>query len=100
MSQTLLLRILLVCTLLFAQQGAMSHGISHSLAEQTHEQSIPHDEQCELCAAYAQIGNAVGSSGLHFDGDVTAHSVEPAYSPSFHSHLFAAFAARAPPHSA
>lgn len=89
---------LLVFTLLFAQQGAMSHGISHTLAQQ--DQSAPHDTQCELCAAYAHIGSAVGSSEVHFDLDASASVVAPTYAPSFRSNTFAAFAARAPPYSA
>ncbi|MBA4381621.1 MAG: hypothetical protein C0406_03550 [Sideroxydans sp.] len=91
---------LLVFTLLFAQQGAMSHGISHTLAEQSQDQSLPHDTQCELCAAYAHIGSAVGSSDVHFDLGVTTSVVDAANSPSSHTTPFAAFAARAPPYSA
>lgn len=90
---------LLVITLLFAQQGAMSHGISHTLAQQSQDQSAPHDTQCELCAAYAHIGSAVGCSDVHFDLDASANVVDPTYTPTFHSNAFAAFAARAPPYS-
>ncbi|TNC98188.1 MAG: hypothetical protein FD121_699 [Gallionellaceae bacterium] len=91
---------LLVFTLLFAQQGAMSHGISHSLAGQSQDQSLPHDTQCELCAAYAHIGSAVGSNNFHFDVDASNNAVGYAHTSSFHSSTFAAFAARAPPYSA
>lgn len=91
---------LLVFTLLFAQQGAMSHGISHTLAQQSQDQSAPHDTQCELCAAYAHIGSAVGSCDVHFDLTASANVVAPSYTPSFRSNTFAAFTARAPPHSA
>lgn len=90
---------LLVFTLLFAQQGALSHGISHTLAQQSQDQSAPHDTQCELCAAYAHIGSAVGSSDVHFDLDASASVVTPTYTPSFRFNSFAAFAARAPPYS-
>ena len=90
---------LLVFTLLFAQQGAMAHGISHSLAEQSQDQSLPHDTQCELCAAYAHIGSAISSGGIHFDLDVATTAVDGTNTPSSHFTLFAAFAARAPPYS-
>jgi len=90
---------LLVFTLLFAQQGAMSHGISHTLAEQSQDQSLPHDTQCELCAAYAHIGSAVESSSLQFDFDIVANAGYAAHAPTSHSQQFAAFAARAPPYS-
>ncbi len=90
---------LLVFTLLFAQQGAMSHGISHTLAKQSQDQSAPHETQCELCAAYAHMGSAVGSSDVHFNLDIGANLVALTYAPSFRSNTFSAFAARAPPYS-
>lgn len=89
---------LLVFTLLFAQQGALSHGISHTLAQQ--DQSAPHDTQCELCAAYAHIGSAVGSSNVLLSIDAPTNPVAAFYTATFHSVPFAAFAARAPPYSA
>jgi glyoxylate carboligase len=89
---------LLVFTLLFAQQGAMSHGISHTLAQQ--DQSAPHDTQCELCAAYAQIGGAVGSSDVRLSIDASTEPVATFYTATSHSTPFAAFTARAPPYSA
>lgn len=100
MLRSTILKSLLVLALLFVQQGAVTHTISHTLAEQSHDQSLPHDQQCELCAAYAQVGSAVGSSAVHFDFPVSfaeTHS-EPAV--AFRSFTFAAFAARAPPFSA
>lgn len=50
------LLLLLIFALLFVQQGALAHGITHTLTEQ--QQSLPHETPCELCAAYAQFGNA------------------------------------------
>lgn len=91
---------LLVFTLLFAQQGAISHGISHTLAQQSQDQSLPHDTQCELCAAYAHIGSAVGNSDFHFDIEASATVAQSTLTPTFRSAPFAAFAARAPPYSA
>lgn len=88
---------LLVFTLLFAQQGAMSHGISHTLAQQ--DQSAPHDNQCELCAAYAHIGSAVCSSDVHLSVDTSTSQAEIFHTATFYPAPFAAFAARAPPYS-
>jgi len=90
----------LVLTLLFAQQGAMSHGISHTLAQQSQDQSLPHETQCELCAAYAHIGSAVSSSDVHFDLGAPTNAVDAAKSTDHHTTTLAAFAARAPPYSA
>ena len=50
MLRSILLKSLLVLALLFAQQGAVTHGIAHTLAEQSQDQSLPHDNHCELCA--------------------------------------------------
>lgn len=99
MFRTALLKSFLVLALLFAQLGGLTHGIAHTLAEQSQDQSLPHDQQCELCAAYAQVGSAVGSGDVHFD---FAASFTEAYSRTavaFRSVTFAAFAARAPPFS-
>jgi hypothetical protein len=99
-SSRLLLPLFLVFALLFAQQGAVTHSISHVLAEQKQDQSLPHNQHCDLCEVYAQIGSAVGVSHVHFDfasvceENLTNHSV------SFRSIAFTAFAARAPPYSA
>ncbi|MFH0934488.1 MAG: hypothetical protein V1879_04725 [Pseudomonadota bacterium] len=94
------LSLFLAFALLFAQLGGLTHGISHTLTEQTQDQSLPHDQQCELCAAYAQVGSAIGSSDVHFD--LTASFAETHSDPvvAFQSFTFAAFAARAPPYSA
>jgi hypothetical protein len=99
-SSRLFLPLFLVFTLLFVQQGAVTHGIAHTLTEQSQDQSLPQHEHCDLCAAYAQIGSAVGVGHVHFDfasvceENLTTHSV------SFRSIAFTAFAARAPPYSA
>lgn len=100
MSHFLPIRLLLVFTLLFAQLGALTHGIAHTLAEQSQDQSLPHDKQCDLCAAYAQIGSAIGSSPSHFDFTAHPGSTFDTRLVSYRSTAFAAFAARAPPYSA
>lgn len=100
MSRRLLTLLLLAFSLLFVQQGAAMHSIAHTLNEQSPDQSLPHDPQCELCIAYAQIGSAVGSNVVHFD--FTA-SFTASYERTCNDPLtitLAAFAARAPPHSA
>lgn len=99
-SSRLLLPLLLVFALLFAQQGALLHGIEHSLAEQSQDQSLPHDKHCNLCEAYAQIGGAIGSNHIQFDFASSFEEARSIHAASFHSVAFAAFAARAPPRSA
>jgi hypothetical protein len=100
MLRSAFLKSLLVLALLFAQQGAVTHGIAHVLAEQSQDQSLPHDQQCDLCAAYAQVGSALGSNAIHFDFAARAVETLSTCSASFYSIAFAAFTARAPPCSA
>ncbi len=102
MRNSLLIRLLLIFALLFAQAGSLTHGISHALAEQRQnsDQSLPHGKHGGLCAAYAHIGSVIGSSCFSFtcsEGHQTPH-----LSPyrSYTSNTFVAFAARAPPYSA
>ncbi len=97
MLRQVFLRSLLAFFLLFAQQGALSHGIAHTLAEQSQDQSLPHDKHCNLCEGYAQIDGAIGSSQIHLDFAASFGEARPVQSHSFHSRTFAAFAARAPP---
>jgi hypothetical protein len=100
MLRSVFLKSLLLLALLFAQQGAVTHSISHVLAEQSQDQSLPHHQHCELCAVYAQIGGAIGSSHVSFDFISSFEQTLSTRSISFHSITFAAFAARAPPFSA
>lgn len=100
MLRAFLLRSLLAFTLLFTQQGLVTHAIAHTLAEQTQDHSLPHDQQCELCAAYAQLGNAVGSGEVHFDLDTSFDEAHTAFVETTSALSFSAFAARAPPRSA
>jgi K+-transporting ATPase A subunit len=96
----LLLPLCLVFALLFAQQGAATHGIEHTLAEQSQDQSLPHHQHCDLCAVYAQIGSAIGSSHVSFDFTSSFEESLFTHSVSFRSIAFSAFAARAPPFTA
>ena len=102
MHSSLFTRFLLIFALLFAQMGSLAHGISHILAERSQgsDQSLPHDKYCDQCAAYGQIGSAIGSSSISFassENFETLHFNNPA---SYTSNTFVAFAARAPPYFA
>ena len=99
MLRSAFLKSLLVLALLFAQQGSVTHSISHILAEQSQDQSLPHHQHCDLCATYAQIGSAIGSSQVHFDFASSFDAAITSHSVSFRSIAFTAFAARAPPYS-
>jgi len=97
MLRSAFLKSLLVVALLFAQQGAVMHGIEHTLTEQKQDQSLAHHQHCDLCAVYAQIGSAIGSGSIHFDFSSPFEETLTAHSASSCSAAFTAFAARAPP---
>ncbi len=100
MLRSFLLKSLLVVALLFAQQGVVTHVISHVLEEQSQDHSLPHDRHCDICEIYAQIGSAIGSSSIQFDFASSFEEVSTTRFYSYRSVVFAAFAARAPPYSA
>jgi hypothetical protein len=102
MRSPLFTRFLLIFALLFAQLGGLAHGISHTLSEpsQGSEQSLPHNQLCDLCAAYAQIGSAIGSSSIGFTSSENLEALHFNNPGSYSSSTFVAFAARAPPYSA
>jgi len=101
MQRSLVVRFLLVLALLFVQLGGAAHGIAHALAEQQQEQTLPHDKQCDLCASYAQLGSTLGSDQpSHIPNIGSGETFTAATLTAYHTPSFAAFAARAPPHSA
>ncbi len=93
------LRLLLVIALFFTQLGGMAHGISHVLAEQKQDQSLPH-ESCELCDAYAHFAGAIPGGEVQFDFGLQTGPTATGCIASIPSRFLAAFAARAPPVSA
>ncbi|PIX05614.1 MAG: hypothetical protein COZ77_00240 [Gallionellales bacterium CG_4_8_14_3_um_filter_54_18] len=101
MRHSLFARFLLIFALLFAQMGGLTHGISHTLADQSQDQSVPHDKLCDLCAAYAQLGSALGSHAFAFFADEQPAALIPRAFDTFHTTApFSAYASRAPPYSA
>jgi hypothetical protein len=106
MQSPLFARLPLIFALLFAllvvQMGSLAHGITHILTEpsQGSEQSLPHDKYCDQCAAYAQIGGAVGSSPINFFISENCDTLNLNHFSSHTADTFVAFAARAPPYSA
>lgn len=97
MRHSLFARFLLIFALLFAQLGGYAHGIAHTLADQSQDQSLPHDKHCDLCAAYSQIGSAIGSNALPFSPDDTQEArLHPLFTTGT-SVTIAAYTARAPP---
>lgn len=103
MRHSLPIRLLLIIALLFSQLGGLVHGISHAMAEQSKstDQSLPHDKLCDLCAAYAQLGAALGIHTILFTpAEQGAALAAASFDTGDSSDAFTAFAARAPPYSA
>ena len=100
MSKRALHTLFLAFTLLFAQQGAAWHALSHVGGAPGHsqpEQKLPHGEQCTKCAVFSQLGAACASTVsavvfLSFSGVPSLSVVSPYY------HLsLPAYRSRAPP---
>lgn len=100
MHRSLPIRLLLVLALLLSQLGGLTHGIAHTLEQQSQDQSQPHDRLCDLCASYAQLDSALGSHAPQVKPEKQQIVPVAAFSVSFRSSTFTAFAARAPPYSA
>jgi hypothetical protein len=99
MSKRALYSIFLAFALLFSQQGAAWHALSH-LSSPSHSQSehkLPHGEQCTKCAAFSQLGSACTSVALLMDS-ATFHSVAPLHVASrFYLLSLQPYQSRAPP---
>lgn len=61
--------LLLAFLLLFAQQTAVVHALSHfgdNNASQEQQKNLPGEKACEKCAALAQLSGAVASADVVF----------------------------------
>lgn len=101
MRSRLPLFLLLVLALLFAQQGAALHALSH-LSEplpnhSQQDKQLPHSPVCDKCVVYAGVGSALTASALAIPGAVAQipHlATTPSAPQSRHVRLYHA---RAPP---
>lgn len=93
--------LLLAFALLFAQQGAAIHALSH-LAEPlpSHSQQdkqLPHSPACDKCVVYAGVGTALASSALLIPATVAQISHLAVTPPALLSQPVRLYHARAPP---
>ena len=101
MRSPLFIRFLLIIALLFSQTGGLIHGISHTIEEQSHDQSLPHDKLCDLCEAYTQLGSALGSHIIQFVAiELQTTLTVATFNTVVTTDHFTAYASRAPPYSA
>lgn len=100
MSKRAFYSVFLAFALLFAQQGAAWHALSHVADSTRHSQSdpkLPHGEQCTKCAAFSQLGAACTSVApsidlATFSDTPPIHAATQVYRLSFLS-----YQSRAPP---
>lgn len=86
--------------LLFAQQGAYTHALTHLTAPPAQHQSdkgLPHSPVCDKCVVYGQIGGALHSVPLVFSGSQGTF-FQPSAAPYDHSpRTPRVYSSRAPP---
>lgn len=97
----LLLFVLLAFAVLFAQQGAAMHALSH-LSEplsrhSEQDKQLPHSPACDKCVVYAGVGSALASSTLILPATVALAPHLTQTPPALLSPFARLYHARAPP---
>lgn len=97
----LILFVCLVFSLLFAQQGAALHALSHFAdsvpAQSQQEKHLPHSPACDKCVVYAGIGGVAPSSPPVFATQGTTAILAAAVFLLFFSAPLRTYLSRAPP---
>ena len=96
-----LLHLCFALALLFAQQGAALHALSHLAetlpAQSQQEKHLPHSPACDKCVVYAGMGSAAAAAPPSFDLREAGESfIATQFSPLF-SKPQPAYSSRAPP---
>lgn len=101
MNSRLLFSLWLAFVLLFAQQGAALHALSHFAdgvpAQSQQEKHLPHSPACDKCVVYAGIGSAAPSSPPVFGIQQTTAILAAALFLRFFSAPLYSYLSRAPP---
>ena len=101
MNLRLLLSLWLAFFLLFAQQGAALHALSHFAdsvpAQSQQEKHLPHSPACDKCVVYAGIGSAAASSPPIFAAQEAMFILVVTLSLLFFSASRYSYRSRAPP---
>ncbi|MFA7239617.1 MAG: hypothetical protein WC091_05840 [Sulfuricellaceae bacterium] len=99
-----LLHLAFAFALLFAQQGAALHALSHLMngtpAHSEQEKHLPHTPACDKCVAYAAVGSTASSSPLAFDGQKAVGLLAAIIPVPLFTSALQAYRSRAPPRSA
>jgi hypothetical protein len=91
----------LALVMLFAQQGAALHALSHATeqipGQSQQDKKLPHSPVCDKCVAFAELAGAVHSNPLHFNGTQSGSTPFETHAvPSFVYHQ-SLYRSRAPP---
>jgi hypothetical protein len=101
MNSRLLFSLWLAFVLLFAQQGAALHALSHFAdgvpAQSQQDKHLPHSPACDKCVVYAGIGGAAPSSPPVFAAQDSAIMLAAAFFLLFFSAPHRTYLSRAPP---
>lgn len=100
MSKRTLHTLFLAFALLFAQQGAAWHALSHVGGAPEHGQSekkLPHGEQCTKCAAFSQLGAACASTVPAVDVLSFRAVLQSGSAAQYQHRSLSAYQSRAPP---
>jgi hypothetical protein len=99
-----LLHLAIAFALLFAQQGAALHALSHladgATTHSEQEKHLPHAPVCDKCVAYAAMGSAATSSPPALDGQKAVGALAAIIPVPFFTSALQAYRSRAPPRSA
>ena len=110
MTRQICLRVLMSLLLLFSQQMATSHVISHlsgaadiasfepEATDAEKKRSLAQDQSCNKCLVFAQLAAPLGAGAPQFTLPVqTALPVDGAVTAAEHARTILAFQSRAPP---
>lgn len=88
---------LLILLLLFAQQAAYAHAVSHLRKEAPAKEQLAHSKLCDKCVSFEKI-SGIAPATVPTLVSLDVHFVQPLPARySFRPHTVAAFHSRAPP---
>src|SRR5258706_607910 len=88
---------LLILLLLFAQQAAYAHAISHLGKEPPAKEQLAHSKLCDKCVSFEKISGAAPAGAHAFPPLFSIFTKPPQADHVFSPRTVAAFNSRAPP---
>jgi hypothetical protein len=95
------LHVWLAFLLLFAQQGAMLHALSHvpgpTPTQSQPDKQLPHSQACDKCVVYGQLAGSVAAAPLVIFEQQAAVALVAVLVATYFPLFFRAYSSRAPP---